>query len=87
MAFVDELIRLAATPPRLDGRPCVDCGEDCPDRAERQLLDVAALEARDGRLRDARLARQVHLSPATPTTERAGQSPEALIVHRADGGG
>ena len=83
VALVDEPVGLPATPVDVERRTRVERGHHGARSSERQLIEVACLHARDGRLRDTRISLgEVCLPPAPSSPKRTQQLPDASIVHQ-----
>ena len=79
---VDQPVEVAGTPPGLKFDPDLECGADRAHGIDRQWSDVATLDSRDGRLRDASDGSQVALAPSPALPNHPDHGPEPLIIHR-----
>src|SRR3990172_6620682 len=86
VALIEKLVGESPAPADVDAAAHLDGAENLADRPERQLVDVASLQPRDGRLGDTGPRRHVLLSPAPSATQRSYEKPDPSILHdRQDG--
>ncbi len=81
VACTDEALEVPATPARLQVEPNVEGRSDSPERVQRNLAEVAALDARRRPPRDLGCGREIILAPPVPDTRRADHCAESVILH------
>ena len=81
MARVQEPIEIAPAPARDQVEPDLEDGRDMPKRRERERLDVATLDARDGRWRDATARREIALPPAESDADAPDGRSKPQVIH------
>jgi hypothetical protein len=88
MALVEQPVEIAATPPHEQHEVCVQRCASAAQSADRQAVDVAALEQRDSRLSQPCTLGEVHLPPGEPVSKcpKRPADPEVLHVPIMGGG-
>ncbi len=78
---IEQAVDLAAAPSRreFDGR--IERGEDASYAHQRQVVQVAALEPGDGRLRHAREPCHIGLAHARTTSQRTHDEADTGVLH------
>lgn len=83
MSLVEHSIQVAAAPARLHLESDVQLGRHRPQRPQRQRIEMAALDPRDGTARDLRRDGDVLLAQPSPDPRRPKRGTHSLIVHLA----
>ncbi len=79
--FVEEPVELAASPSDELDDIRVECREHTHDRADGQVVDLSALEARDLALADTGSPRHIGLSPAEAMSQGSRDAAQAEVAH------
>jgi hypothetical protein len=81
MTLVKQAVELTTAPSDDLDQVRVEDGEDPCDRGHCQVVDLAALEARDLALTDPSPPRDVDLAPAQAMSQGSGDAAEAKVAH------
>lgn len=82
MTSVEEAVESFAVPPDPDVEIRTECRADRLDMGETDTAQVAPLDPRTLRGRDARVSAKVRLAPSTADSQGAERSSDANAVHR-----
>ena len=80
-ALVDESLGLAASPAHLKLAACLQRAQDPPHDGEGKVVDVAAFESRDRRLRHPGRRGEVSLAPPAPPTQGPHDQADTTVIH------
>jgi hypothetical protein len=82
VARVEQSVEVSGSPPRDQVKSDVQDRSDATEGREAGLAEVAALNPRDGRPRNAGNSRNVGLSQTTAKSDLPQHRPDPLVVHR-----